>query len=97
MLLGCPAASAGVQRFTRDWIRTDLMLLRNTSSALWFMQEVQALMAQGPQRGGLHTPVCGLCHLKRKGAVELNGERVWRLFIYRIYSIVDDKSTGYCS
>ena len=51
VLLGCPAASAGVQRFTRDWIRTDLMLLRNTSSALWFMQEVQALMAQGPHIG----------------------------------------------
>ena len=48
VLLACPAASATVQRYTLDWVRTDLMLLRSTKPATWFMQEVQALMAQGP-------------------------------------------------
>ena len=51
VLLACPAASAMVQRYTFDWVRTDLMLLRSTKPAMWFMQEVQALMAQGPHIG----------------------------------------------
>lgn len=46
VLLACPAASAMVPRYTLDWVRTDLMLLRSTKPALWFMREVQALMAQ---------------------------------------------------
>ena len=46
VLLACPAASAMVQRYTLDWVRTDLMLLRSTKPALWFMREMQALMAQ---------------------------------------------------